>query len=190
MSNYPWSHLRSTWLLATCWQSSKAHRVYTTGLFFVQHKSKRIGKLRMQPGILLECPLASKTTWHIPAPLSNGLTLQSLVSGGVSALSGLNIIEMSTWMVRMLLKHTSSRLTVKRPGLLLVFVVVCRGSVWYTEPLTLPGSLQLIACLSSWVEFSCGLRHLFCKPLRHFLVSPAHFVFPLSLLVFTVRTQR
>lgn len=41
----------------------------------------------------------------------------------------------------------------------IVFVVVCCSSLWCTEPLT----PQRRACLSSWVEFSFGLRHLFCE---------------------------
>lgn len=170
--------------LTVALQQSSGGKHVSTGLFFDQHKSEHGSKLRTLPGILLECPLrwntvlASKITWHIPVLFSNGLTLdRSFVFGGVAAPWGLNIIEMSTWMIWMLLKHTLSQLTVKRPGLFLVSVVVCCSSVWYTEPLTPPGFLQLIACLSSWVEFSIELRPCFSKPLRHFLVSPAHFVF-------------
>lgn len=74
--------------------------------------------------------LVHKTTWHIPALLGDSLTSdRGLVLAWPPPLRGRNIIEMSTWMVWMLRRHTSCRFTVRVVcGGLLQLAVIYRGT--------------------------------------------------------------
>ena len=95
---------------------------------------------------------------------------------------GLNTIEMSSWTGWTRLRHTSSEFTRRSSGLSLCWrwsAAALGDVVWQWHHQGLCGSEPV--CL---LEFSFGLRRLFSlEPPWHFLVSPAHFVFPLLLLL-------